>query len=69
MLSLKVQSVERCTVHYEDTLHAVVDVNIKLESESATVTEAMETAKDVKSILEMSDNIHKANIYLDLNER
>lgn len=64
----KVQSVERCTVHYKDTLNAIVDVNIKLKGALTTIENATTTAKDLRALLEKSDNIHQANIYLDLNE-
>ena len=65
---LQVQSVERCTVHYEDTLNANVDVNIRLHNAVTTIEQATTIAKDLKAILEESDNINKANIYLDLSE-
>ena len=65
---VKVQSVERCTVHYKDTLNAIVDVNIKLKGALTTIENATSTAKDLRALLENSDNIHQANIYLDLNE-
>lgn len=64
----EIESVERCTVHYEDTLQAIVHVNIKLKNTFTTIQKATVAAKDLRDLLEESDNIHKANIYLDLND-
>jgi len=64
-----VASVEKCIVHYSETVNVNVDVSIKLEnSESATVHSAAETGKELKDILQKSNLIHTARIYLDLNE-
>lgn len=65
-----VRSVEGCTVHFEEASQEVsVDVTIKLENpEWTTVTAASALAKELRIVLqEGSENIHKANIYLDLN--
>lgn len=64
----EVSSVQRCIVHYEGTLNAIVDANIKLKSPQMTISNATTTAKDLKELLESSAYIHRANIYLDLNE-
>jgi len=63
-----VSSVQRCTVHYEGSLKAIVDANIKLKSPFMTITNATNTANDLRELLESSENIYRANIYLDLNE-
>ncbi len=55
-------------MHYKDTLNTIVDVNIKLKNPLTTIQKATIAAKDLRDILEESANIHKANIYLDLNE-
>lgn len=65
-----VKSVEGCTVHYDESSQEVlVDITIKLENpEWTTVTLATALAKELKILLqEGSSNIHKANIFLDLN--
>lgn len=64
----EVSSVQRCTVHYEGSLNAIVDANIKLKSPFMTISNATNTANDLRDLLESSENIHRANIYLDLNE-
>jgi cation diffusion facilitator family transporter len=66
-----IRSIEGCTVHYDEASQEVqVDVTIKLESpEWTTVRSAQVLARQLKGILEgeASTNIHKANIFLDLN--
>jgi Dimerisation domain of Zinc Transporter len=65
-----IRSIEGCTVHYDETSQEVqVDVTIKLESpEWTTVRSAQALARQLKEILQGgSTNIHKANIFLDLN--
>jgi cation diffusion facilitator family transporter len=65
-----VKSVEGCTVHYDEPSQEVqVDVTIKLENPDwTTVTIATNLAKELRTVLEEgSSNIHKANIFLDLN--
>lgn len=62
-----VASIERCTVRYEDTLNAVVDVNIRVVPELNQISDATALASDLRTTLEQSDYIYKANIYLDLN--
>lgn len=64
----EVKSVERCTVHYKDTVHAIVDANIKLNNAETSIEKATIVAKHLRTIMEESEHIHKANIYLDLNE-
>jgi hypothetical protein len=49
-------------------LNTIVDANIKLKSSLMTIENAKNTAKDLRELLESSANIHRANIYLDLNE-
>ena len=63
----KVQSVEGCTVHYQDTLLATVNANIKLKTPSITIEKAEDVASELKNLLENNDNIHSAGIFLDLN--
>ena len=60
---------ERCTVHYEDTLLATVDANIRLTEPDTTIGKATMMAKDLRKLLENSADIHKANIFLDLNDQ
>lgn len=64
----EVNKVESCTIHYEGTLNAVVDANIKLKSPLTTIHEATKTAGNLRQLLESNENIHRANIYLDLNQ-
>lgn len=64
----EVDKVERCTIHYEGTINAVVDANIKLKSPLTTIHEATKTAGNLRQLLESNENIHRANIYLDLNQ-
>ena len=58
---------EDCTVHYEDTVLANLSVKIKLENQEATIKDASHTAMELKTLLEDSEEINKASIYLDLN--
>ena len=63
-----VESVERCTVHYHDTLKVDVDANVVLKRpDDMTVSQATNIAKELRELLERSENIDKANIFLDLN--
>ncbi|CAB9529887.1 Mitochondrial metal transporter 2 [Seminavis robusta] len=65
-----IKSIEGCTVHYNEALQEVqVDVTIKVENPDwTTVTIAQSLARELKGILEEgSTNIHKANLFLDLN--
>lgn len=65
----EVESVERCTLHFRDTVLAHVDASIKLKSpEETTITGATEVATELRDILESSNNINSANIFLDLND-
>ncbi|KAL7529036.1 hypothetical protein ACHAWF_002818 [Thalassiosira exigua] len=61
-----VKSVEGVTVHYEDTVLVRVDANICI-CPDATVSEANSLAATLRKDLEESDDIEKANIFLDLN--
>lgn len=61
------QSVEGCTVHYQDTLLATINANIKLKSPSITIEKAEDVAAELKDLLEKNDSIHSAGIFLDLN--
>ncbi len=61
------QTVEGCTVHYQDTLLATVNANIKLKSQDTTIDKAESVAVELKKLLEGSDDIHSASIFLDLN--
>jgi len=63
-----VASIERCTIRYEDTLNTVVDANIRVDpTQLNRISDVTALASDLRTILEQSDHIHKANIYLDLN--
>ena len=62
-----VKSVEGVTVHYEDTVLVRVDATICLADANATVSEAKKLASTLRRDLEESDDIRKANIFLDLN--
>jgi len=65
----QVKSVEGCTVHYQDMRLANIDANIKLkEPELTTITTATLLATELKELLEKSDRINKASIFLDVNE-
>jgi hypothetical protein len=59
--------VEDCTVHYEDTVLANLSVKIQLENQEATIKDASHTALELKALLEETEGINKARIYLDLN--
>ncbi len=54
-------------MHYQDTLLATVNANIRLKSPSITIEKAEDVAAELKDLLEKSDNIHSAGIFLDLN--
>ena len=54
-------------MHYQDTLLPTVNANIKLNSSGLTIDKAEDVAKELKTLLESSENIHSAGIYLDLN--
>eukprot|EP00591_Stephanopyxis_turris_P000917 CAMPEP_0195518772 /NCGR_PEP_ID=MMETSP0794_2-20130614/13624_1 /TAXON_ID=515487 /ORGANISM="Stephanopyxis turris, Strain CCMP 815" /LENGTH=562 /DNA_ID=CAMNT_0040647793 /DNA_START=234 /DNA_END=1922 /DNA_ORIENTATION=- len=62
-----VQSVEGITVHYEDTLLANVDVDIRIDP-GTTVAKANSLAGELRESLEKSNTINKACVFLDLNE-
>uniref|UniRef100_A0A7S4I154 Cation efflux protein transmembrane domain-containing protein n=1 Tax=Odontella aurita TaxID=265563 RepID=A0A7S4I154_9STRA len=64
----RVRSVEDVTVHYQDTILMNVDATIRMDNLGSTVSEAAEVAKQLRQNLEGEDNIHKANLFLDLNE-
>jgi len=63
----EVAAVERCTIHYEGTINAVVDANIRLIDPLTTINGATKTAENLRQLLERNENIHRASIYLDLN--
>mmetsp|Transcript_18616 Transcript_18616/g.22808 ORF Transcript_18616/g.22808 Transcript_18616/m.22808 type:complete len:616 (-) Transcript_18616:122-1969(-) len=63
----KVQSVEGCTIHYQDTVLPTINASIKLKSQNSTICDAQVVAQELKELLESNDDIHSANIYLDLN--
>jgi cation diffusion facilitator family transporter len=63
----QVTSVEGVTVHYQDTLLVNVDVDIRVDGQ-VTMVRAKNMANDIRNSLESADQIHKANIFLDLNE-
>ena len=75
-----ITAVKGVTVHYDDPIHAIVDVDIRFASQqqqqdslgldgttTMTVTSVQEVASQLRQRLEASPSIHKANIYLDLN--
>lgn len=62
-----VQSVEGFTVHYQDTLLATVNANIKLKNPTITIDKAEALAVELKKLLETNESIHTAGIFLDLN--
>lgn len=65
----EVESVERCTLHFKDTVLAHVDASIKLKSpEETTILGAAEVASELRDVLESSNTIDTANIFLDLND-
>lgn len=45
---------------------AKINANIKLKSPSITIEKAEDVAAELKDLLEKSDNIHSAGIFLDL---
>lgn len=63
----KVQTVKGCTVHYQDTLLTNINANIKLKNLDITIDKAEGVAVELKKILEGSQHIHSASIFLDLN--
>lgn len=63
-----VKSVESCTVHFQNTLTAAVDANIKLKDTETNISAASKVAKELRELLEQSTDIQSARIYLDLNE-
>ena len=64
----EVKSVERCTVHFQNTLVATVDANIKLKNTDTNISVASKVAKELRGLLEQSNDIQSARIFLDLNE-
>ena len=50
-----------------DTLLPIVNARIKLKSQNLTISDAQEVARELKEVLEGSDDIHNAHIYLDLH--
>jgi hypothetical protein len=62
----EIEEVAGVTVHYVDTLLVNVDVDLRIGSFS-TVWAANQIAGRVRDTLERSDQISKANIFLDLN--
>jgi cation diffusion facilitator family transporter len=63
----EVTSVQGVTVHYQDTLLVNVDVDIQMDGD-VTLLKAKSMAHDIRNSLESGNNqIHKANIFLDLN--
>ena len=64
-----IKSIEQVTAHYHDTLLIDVDVTIRLQHcHKVTIERVNLIANTVRKLLEDTDEIHKANIYLDLNE-
>lgn len=63
----EVTSVQGVTVHYQDTLLVNVDVDIRMDPEVTTILKAKSMAQDIRNSLENGNQIHKANIFLDLN--
>lgn len=61
-----VKSIQGITVHYQDTVKVRVDANICVDPK-ATVSEANSLAATLRKKLEESDDIDRANIFLDLN--
>jgi len=65
----QVKSVEGCTVHYQDMRLAHIDANIRLKQpELTTITSAASLATELRELVEESDSIYKANIFLDIND-
>lgn len=65
----EVESVERCTLHFKDTILVHVDASIRLKSpEGTTILGAGEVASELRDVLESSSSIDTANIFLDLND-
>merc|ERR1711862_830108 len=68
-----IKSIEHVTVHYHDTLFINVDVTLRLQkqqrNDDMTIERVHRIANTVRNLLENDNNIiHKANIYLDLND-
>lgn len=63
----EVNSVEGVTVFYQDTMLINVDVDIRIDP-SASIAKATTLAQGIRTSLEDSNQINKANIFLDLNE-
>eukprot|EP00546_Thalassionema_frauenfeldii_P002969 CAMPEP_0178936006 /NCGR_PEP_ID=MMETSP0786-20121207/24892_1 /TAXON_ID=186022 /ORGANISM="Thalassionema frauenfeldii, Strain CCMP 1798" /LENGTH=597 /DNA_ID=CAMNT_0020614279 /DNA_START=41 /DNA_END=1834 /DNA_ORIENTATION=+ len=62
-------SIASCTVRYEDSsMHAVVDATIRVQPHVTELQEVTRLASTLRAKLEQESYIHKANIYLDLNE-
>lgn len=56
-------------MHYKDMRLSNIDANIKLKQpELTTITSATLLATELKELLEKSDRIDKASIFLDVNE-
>ena len=56
-------------MHYKDILLPTIHANIKLKQpEFITIASASALATELRELLEKSDSIYKANIFLDLNE-
>jgi len=65
----QVKSVEGCAVSYKDMHLANVDANIKLKkTELTTIASAILLVAELKDLLEKSESVYKANIFLDLND-
>lgn len=62
-----VRTVEGVTVYYQDSVLINVDVDIRIDP-NASLAKANTLAGEIRDSLEVSSQIHKANIFLDLNE-
>lgn len=67
----EIHSVHSITVHYQDIVSNPIDVDVDIslhDIQGTTIASVAQLAENVRSTLEQSSQIHKANIFLDLNQ-
>jgi cation diffusion facilitator family transporter len=67
----EVHSIKGITVHYQDIVTNPIDVDVDImlhDTNGTTIALASQLAENVRNTLELSEQIHKASIFLDLNQ-
>ena len=62
-----VKTVEGVTVYYQDSVLINVDVDIRVDP-NTSIAKANALAEEIRDSLQVSSQINKASIFLDLNE-